>query len=76
MNFNDLSAKKRNEKEHTDLNQFRCFICALEFTRASHLRAHILKLHKNEIGKSVVIFNTEVNKLKFKFNIGKIILIT
>lgn len=75
LSFYELSAKKRHEKEHSDLKPFRCFICAFEFSRASNLRTHILKVHNHEIGKSVVISKSEVNNLKFEFNIGKIVYI-
>ena len=72
MKFNELSSKKRHEKEHAGYKPFRCYICSFEFTRASNLRSHILKVHPGDIGKSVVIAKTIDNKLKFEFNIGKI----
>lgn len=71
MAFYDVSSKNRHEKEHSGLKPFRCYICSFEFTRASNLRAHLIKLHSNEIGKSVIISKTPDNKLKFEFDIGK-----
>jgi len=70
MSFNDISAKRRHEKEHLGFKQFRCYICSFEFTRASNLRAHLLKVHPNNIGKSVTITKSIDNKLKFEFNLG------
>jgi hypothetical protein len=35
------------------------------------LRAHLLKVHPNEIGKLVNISKTIDNKLKFEFDLGK-----
>lgn len=71
--FNDLSSKNRHEKEHLGLKQFRCYICSYEFTRASNLRSHLLKVHPTDIDKLVRINKTEDNKLKFEFDIGNFI---
>ena len=70
MTFYELSSKNRHEKEHAGLKPFRCYICSFEFTRASNLRAHLLKVHPNEIGKLVNITKTVDNKLKFEFDLG------
>ena len=70
MAFYDLSSKNRHEKEHSGLKPYRCYICGFEFTRASNLRAHLIKLHSSEIGKSVIISKTSDNKLKFEFDLG------
>jgi uncharacterized Zn-finger protein len=74
MTFYELSSKNRHEKEHAGLKPFRCYICSFEFTRTSNLRAHLLKVHPNEIGKLVNITKTVDNKLKFEFDLGKFIL--
>ena len=71
MSFYDISSKNRHEKEHSGLKPYRCYICGFEFTRASNLRAHLIKLHSSEIGKSVIISKTSDNKLKFEFDLGK-----
>ena len=73
MYFYDVSSKNRHEKEHAGLKPFRCYICSFEFTRASNLRAHLLKLHPGQIGKSVKITKTIENKLQFEFNLGKLL---
>ncbi len=73
ISFNDISAKRRHEKEHLGFKQFRCYICSFEFTRASNLRAHLLKIHPDNIGKSVIITKSIDNKLKFEFNLGILI---
>ncbi len=70
MVFHDISSKNRHEKEHSGLKPFRCYICSYEFTRASNLRSHLLKVHPNDIDKLVRINKTEDNKLKFEFDIG------
>jgi uncharacterized Zn-finger protein len=72
MQFYDTSSKNRHEKEHSGLKPFRCYICSFEFTRASNLRAHLLKVHSSEIGKSVIISKSNDNKLKFEFNLDAI----
>ena len=72
MSFYDISSKNRHEKEHSGLKPYRCYICGFEFTRASNLRAHLIKLHSSEIGKSVIISKTSDNKLKFEFDLGKV----
>jgi uncharacterized Zn-finger protein len=72
MEFFDLSSKTRHEKEHAGLKSFRCYICGFEFTRASNLRAHLIKVHSSEIGKLVNITKSSDNKLKFEFDIGEI----
>ncbi len=72
MEFYDLSSKTRHEKEHAGLKSFRCYICGFEFTRASNLRAHLIKVHSSEIGKLVNITKSSDNKLKFEFDIGKL----
>ena len=72
MAFYDISSKNRHEKEHSGLKPYRCYICGFEFTRASNLRAHLIKLHSSEIGKSVIISKTSDNKLKFEFDLGMI----
>jgi hypothetical protein len=70
VSFFDQQSKNRHDKEsHT--KPFRCYICSFEFTRASNLRAHLHKVHSNEIGKLVNITKTVDNKLKFEFNLGK-----
>jgi uncharacterized Zn-finger protein len=71
MKFNDLYSKNRHEKEHAGLKPFRCWICSFEFTRASNLRAHLLKVHSSEIGKLVHINKTVDKKLKFEFDMGE-----
>jgi uncharacterized Zn-finger protein len=73
MAFYDISSKNRHEKEHSGLKPYRCYICGFEFTRASNLRAHLIKLHSSEIGKSVIISKTSDNKLKFEFDLGMFI---
>lgn len=70
MTFYDVSSKRRHEKEHSGYKPFRCYICSFEFTRASNLRAHLLKVHPNDVGKSVHITKSIDNKLKFEFNLG------
>lgn len=70
MSFLDVSSKRRHEKEHLGYKPFRCYICSFEFTRASNLRAHLLKVHPMDIGKSVIITKSIDNKLKFEFNLG------
>ena len=70
MIFNDMSSKNRHEKEHAGMKPFRCYICSFEFTRASNLRSHLLKVHPNDIDKLVRINKTEDNKLKFEFDLG------
>jgi uncharacterized Zn-finger protein len=72
MSFYDISSKNRHEKEHSGLKPYRCYICGFEFTRASNLRAHLIKLHSSEIGKSVIISKTSDNKLKFEFDLGRV----
>lgn len=72
MSFYDISSKNRHEKEHSGLKPYRCYICGFEFTRASNLRAHLIKLHSSEIGKSVIISKTSDNKLKFEFDLDAI----
>lgn len=72
MAFYDMSSKRRHEKEHSGFKPFRCYICSYEFTRASNLRAHLLKVHSNEIGKTVHITKSIDNKLKFEFNLDEI----
>lgn len=70
MTFLELSTKNRHEKEHLGLKPFRCYICAFEFSRASNLRTHLLKVHPNDIGTLVNITKSDDNKLKFEFNLG------
>lgn len=70
MTFFELSTKNRHEKEHLGLKPFRCYICAFEFSRASNLRTHLLKVHPHDIGSLVNITKTDENKLKFEFNLG------
>ncbi len=72
MSFHDISSRNRHEKEHSGLKPFRCYICSYEFTRASNLRSHLLKVHPNDIDKLVRINKTEDNKLKFEFDLGTI----
>ena len=71
MSFFDLSSKKRHEKEHSGFKPFRCLICSFEFTRASNLRAHLIKVHPSDIGRSVKITKSIDNKLKFEFDLGR-----
>lgn len=73
MSFDDFSAKKRHENKHLEIKQFRCCICSFEFTRASNLRTHLLKIHPTEVGKTVIITKSNDNKLNFEFNLGNII---
>ncbi len=73
--FEELSSRNRHEKEVHVQQQFcqkpfRCYICSFEFTRASNLRTHLLKVHPNDVGKLVHINKAEDNKLKFEFDLG------
>jgi uncharacterized Zn-finger protein len=70
MEFFELSSKSRHEKEHAGMKPFRCYICSFEFTRASNLRTHLLKMHQHESGTLFTITKSADNKLKFEFNIG------
>ncbi|CAF1022357.1 unnamed protein product [Brachionus calyciflorus] len=72
MTFLELSTKNRHEKEHLGLKPFRCYICAFEFTRASNLRTHLLKVHPGDIGTLVNINKSVDNKLKFEFDLEAI----
>ncbi len=70
--YSSNTSHRNKNKMEQDSKPFKCRICSFEFTRASNLRAHLLKVHSNDIGKLVTICKSDDNKLRFEFDRDRI----